>query len=127
MNKTIIGALFAALVGSVGLVPASKVLAQQPACLHAAGESADQQLRRRQGLLYTRQINTAEARAFSQAPVYQPLNLLRIPPSAPEGFVAHLAVDANGYAFSIKDSTDPCGFAYFSDQDGVIFAGEYIR
>jgi len=38
-----------------------------------------------------------------------------------------LAVDANGYAFSIKDSTDPCGFAYFSDQSGVIYAGEYIR
>ena len=42
-------------------------------------------------------------------------------------FVVHLAVDGKGYAFSIKDSTDPCGFAFFSDQDGIIYSGEALR
>lgn len=127
MSKTIVGALCAGVVVMAGFVPASKLVAQQPACLHQAGESADQQLRRRQGITYARQINSAQASARSQAGAYQPLNALRVPQTAPPGFTAQLAVDANGYVFSIKDSTDPCGFAYFSDQDGVIFAGEYIR
>ena len=40
-----------------------------------------------------------------------------------------LTVDVapNGYWFMIKDKTDPCGFAYVSNQDGVIFAAEPIR
>jgi hypothetical protein len=77
--------------------------------------------------MYARQINIAEARAFGQLHAYQPLNLLRVPQAAPTGFTAQVAVDANGYIFSIKDTSDPCGFAYFSDQEGVIFTGEFIR
>ena len=38
-----------------------------------------------------------------------------------------LGVTQNGYWFMIKDKTDPCGFAYVSNQDGVIFAAEPIR
>jgi len=38
-----------------------------------------------------------------------------------------MAVDENVYGFSIKDSTDPCGFAFFSDQDGLIYTGEALR
>jgi hypothetical protein len=57
---------------------------------------------------------------------YQPINTLT-GVSSPAGFVAHLAVDASGYVFSIKDSTDPCGFAFFSDQAGIIYQGEAIR
>jgi hypothetical protein len=45
----------------------------------------------------------------------------------PDGFVARVTVDQNGYALSIKDSMDPCGFAYFSDQDGTIYSAEVIR
>src|SRR5258705_7667533 len=64
---------------------------------------------------------------LSRARAYQALNALPVPHTAPAAFIAHLAVDADGYALSIKDSADPCGFAYFSDQSGVIYAGEYIR
>jgi hypothetical protein len=32
-----------------------------------------------------------------------------------------------GYWFMIKDKTDPCGFAYVSNQQGTIFTAEPIR
>src|SRR4051812_37722071 len=104
----------------------SRITAQQPACLHAAGESPDQQLRKRQALTLARQINTAEAAAMSQTGSYQPLERLsRV--GVAEGFIPHVAFDASGYAFSVKDSTDPCRFAFFSDQTGVIYQGEALR
>ena len=117
----------AGVLDSAPLSQVPTVVAQQPACLHQAGESTQEQLRRRQALTYARQVNSAQASVLSRARAYQALNALPVPQTAPAAFIAHLAVDANGYAFSIKDSADPCGFAYFSDQSGVIYAGEYIR
>jgi hypothetical protein len=74
-----------------------------------------------------RHINSAEVVAKTQTGAYQPLeNLSRVTVVAP-GFVPHLAVDASGYAFSIKDSMDPCGFGFFSDQNGTIYQGEALR
>jgi hypothetical protein len=98
-----------------------------PGCLHGSGETAGQQVRKRQALAKARQINSAEVVAKTQTGTYQPLEQLsRITVDA-QGIVAHLAVDANGYAFSIKDSLDPCGFAFFSDQSGIIYQGEALR
>jgi hypothetical protein len=31
--------------------------------------------------------------------------------------------DEDGYAFSLTDTRDPCGFAYFSDETGTIVEG----
>lgn len=33
----------------------------------------------------------------------------------------------NGYWFMIKDKTDPCGFAFISNQQGLIYTAEPIR
>ena len=38
-----------------------------------------------------------------------------------------LDVTQKGYWFMIKDTADPCGFAYISNQAGVIFHAEPIR
>lgn len=35
--------------------------------------------------------------------------------------------DQDGYWFMIADLADPCGFAYISNQAGVIFSSEPIR
>jgi hypothetical protein len=120
-------ALAAILIAAPILVGSRLILAQTPACLHATSESADQQARRRQALTKTRQINSAEVVAQTQTGRYQPVESLSGVTVDPQGFVTHLAVDANGYAFSIKDSLDPCGFGYFSDQTGVIYQGEALR
>ena len=35
--------------------------------------------------------------------------------------------DGGTYTFSIKDTLDPCHFAFFSDQQGLIYTGTPIR
>ena len=125
MNKSlfvVVGILF-----TVALVPDHAVVAQQPSCLHGPSESPAEQLRRRQALRIAREINSAQVVARRQTNTYQPLSRLDHVDPPPAGFVAHVAVDQDGYAFSIKDTTDPCGFVYFSDQDGIIYNGEALR
>jgi hypothetical protein len=36
------------------------------------------------------------------------------------------ATDEDGYAFSLTDMRDPCGFAYFSDETGTIVEGHPV-
>jgi hypothetical protein len=43
------------------------------------------------------------------------------------GWRLTLDVSDHGYWFMIKDTTDPCGFAYVSNELGVIFRAEPIR
>jgi hypothetical protein len=43
------------------------------------------------------------------------------------GWKLTLDVTEQGYWFMIKDTTDPCGFAYVSNQAGLIFNAEPIR
>ena len=38
-----------------------------------------------------------------------------------------LDVTPQGYWFMIKDKSDPCGFAYISNQQGVIYNAEVKR
>ena len=38
-----------------------------------------------------------------------------------------LDVNSTGYWFMIRDKPDPCGFAFISNQAGVIFSAEPIR
>src|SRR4051812_7078131 len=114
-----IAVLLALGIGVVALRPLS---AQQPSCLHAANESDAQRARKQQALRYTRMINSAEATVKAQGGSFQTLaNLPRLG-TTPEGFTAHIAVEPANYAFSVKDATDPCGFAYFSDETGLIYA-----
>jgi hypothetical protein len=43
------------------------------------------------------------------------------------GFKVQLSTDGGTYTFSMKDTLDPCRFTYFSDQEGVIYAGTPIK
>ena len=134
-------ALSAMLVGSS--------YAQQ--CLHGPGETAAETARRRQALTAARTINNIQANqpgAISRLYLRHvelagsPYARTRIPESrnetvrslslTPESEVLPnwrlvLDVTQDGYWFMIKDQTDPCGFAYVSNQDGVILAAEPIR
>lgn len=42
------------------------------------------------------------------------------------GWQLHLVTSPDRYIFSIKDTTDPCHFAYFSDDTGVIYTAQAI-
>ena len=98
---------------------------QQPAraCLHGDNESPEQRARRFEALALARDVNTMEAMTV----VYQPQADLALNRLTPDGFRLQLTADGSSYAFSVKDTLDPCVFAYFSDQSGVILVGRVIQ
>ena len=118
----------AALMLAGVLVNMRPIAAQQPACLHGPSETPDQLARRQGALRLTRHINTVQANTSARnGGTYPRLDQLAVTEAIPQGFAVHLATDGHGYAFSVKDTLDPCHFGYFSDQDGTIYAGEVIR
>jgi hypothetical protein len=98
-------------------------------CLHGDGESADQKARRVTALQLTREINTLEYAAQRESKRFVPLERLPLTAPIPQGFETRLLTDGTSYAFSVKDTTDSCGFGYFSDsyQDGIIYVGQGLR
>jgi hypothetical protein len=117
-----IGAATIAL-GFVGmLVPERDAhAAQVRTCLHGDDETPGERQRRTQALAFVRGVNTAQARTYSGEKTYKRLPDLGNVPAIPAGFAAHLAVEREVYAVAVKDTLDPCGFAFFSDQNGLIY------
>lgn len=131
------------LAAALFLPPAA--VAQQ--CLHGADASAEQKGRKRAALSVARQINTLQANApgrreknyldraglaveaARQAEKNPGANMLSFDAGAEviPGWELSLDKTETGYWFMIKDQTDPCGFAYVSNQTGVIYTAEPIR
>src|SRR5262249_14278384 len=102
--------------------------AQKPAdCLHGRSEAPAQAERRKAALRLARELNTLEAAAHAQAQSYYTMTDLPGVPAVPGGFRAQLSTDGASYTFSVKDTLDACGFAFFSDQEGVIYSGTPIQ
>jgi hypothetical protein len=113
-------------------LPATQAGAQ---CAHGADETQEQATRRRQALLLARVINTVQARArYTDQKVYL-ANLGAIEtmftadgarwPLTP-GWDARLVASSDGYALILKDTLDPCSFAYVTDDSGLIYRAEPI-
>ena len=117
-------------------------------CLHGVDESAEQKARKREALSAARQVNTLQANRpdarngkflnQTEMAVYYAdltkqrgaLNPALIFDPASEvlpGWQLTLDKTEKGYWFMIKDKTDPCGFAYVSNHEGVILTAEPIR
>ena len=119
-------------------------------CLHGPKESAEQATRRREALTATRNINNLQAnQPGSSKGLYLRYEELAASPYASKmrestnetvkrisltpgtdvlpNWQLILDVTAQGYWFMIKDKTDPCGFAYVSNQVGLILSAEPIR
>ncbi len=127
-HNSSLAALAVGLLMSTGGAVATirPAVAQQPPCLHGGDETPEQANRRRQALQAARAINTSEANLFRANNGYTALAALPVP-ALPDGFGVNLAADAAGYAFAVKDLQDACRFAFFSDQDGVIYTAQPIR
>ena len=128
-SRMFLACAFAVAVGSASVVHiATPVIAQalQPACLHGSDETPVEAGRRRAALVFARQVNTAEANQ-RRGQRLAPLADLTGIPAAPDGFKAQLSTDGLTYTFSVKDALDSCHFAYFSDQDGLIYSAAAIR
>jgi hypothetical protein len=136
-----------AFTAALSLMSAS-AYAQQ--CLHGTGETAEQTARRREALTATRTVNNiqfnrpeAKSRTFlshgqlAESPFATNMRAgsndlmkrIMLSPDADilPGWKLTLDVTADGYWFSIKDTTDPCGFAYISNHNGVIYTAEPLR
>src|SRR4029453_1290704 len=111
---SLLAGLFAAATGGAAN--------QDRACLHGPSEAPEQVARRRAAVTYARQVNTAEAARRREAGSFGQLSALSSLGEVPAGFQVQLSTDGTTYAFSIKDETDACRFALFSDQAGLIFA-----
>ena len=98
-----------------------------PACLHGPGETPAQAARRRAALDLARKVNTTEVQAHFQGHTYYAISDLPGLASEVNGFKVQLSTDGATYTFSVKDTLDGCGFAYFSDQEGVIYSAAPIR
>jgi len=122
-------------------------LAAGQLCLHGPDSTAEQKARKTAALRATRQINTVQANR-PEARQGRYLDQLEMAGYDAEqvkksGAATSLIFDPNaevipgwqlilqktedGYWFMIKDKTDPCGFAYISNDAGVIYTAEPIR
>lgn len=140
-----IGIAFVGLTALLAFGAADGSAAQT--CLHGANETAEQKTRRQDALRATRQINTLqanrpEAREWKflgqeeMATWYADVvkqkgipNPLIFDPAAEviPGWQLTLNKTEKGYWFMIKDKADPCGFAFISNQAGIIYTAEPIR
>ena len=131
----------------VALSLGTPALAAAQDCLHGANATDEQTVRRKTALAATRQVNTLQAngsvakggRYLSQVemaeayaeqlkkrPAATPLSFDRSAEIIP-GWRLTFDLTESGYWFMIKDTTDPCGFAYISNANGVIYTAEPIR
>ena len=130
MKRTTIAAIVV-LVGipatawTVNVVPAQ----QQPACLHAAGETPADAARRQAAIRVMRAINTAQAQAFAVNQAYQNFRELTdsgLPPR-PYGFLTQLTVEGSTYALLLRATVDPCRYTLFSAHDSLIYVGSPLQ
>lgn len=132
------------LAVALSFVPLGVALAQQ--CLHGTAETPEQLARRRAALTAARMVNNIqynrpEARDnvflphadLATAPFVKKMgpstNGISLNPDTDivPGWKLTLDLTSNGYWFMVKDTTDPCGFAYISNQSGLIFTAEPLR
>ena len=109
------------------LVNAQPTIAVQAACLHGPNEVPDQLARRQRALALTRLINSLQVEAQTRMQAYQALDKLMVAAETPEGFTVHLVTDGESFAFSVKDTLDPCHYVVFSDQEQLIYVGQGLR
>jgi hypothetical protein len=130
MKRTAIAATLA-VVGALATGWTLEVVhaQQQPVCLHGASETPADAARRQDAILVMRAINTAQAQAFATNQAYRnfrDLTTSGLPPR-PAGFVTQLTVESSTYALLLKDTSDPCRYTLFSDQEGLIYVGSPLQ
>jgi hypothetical protein len=117
---------FLVMSALVLLTGAHAASGQDRTCLHGPDETPGNRTRREKAVALAYDINAAQQvarrlRFRSDQGGYVPLEELRNVPATPAGFRVQLLTDGATYAFSVKDMTDPCLYAVFSDQAGDVY------
>ena len=102
------------------------VAADGAACLHGRDETAEQAKRRQDALHAVHYVNTAENMGLEKAKRYVPLSQVPGVP-VPPGFKLFLVADNKTYMLAAKDTQDACGFAYFTDETGLVYEAQPIQ
>lgn len=142
--------LLTALIAFV-LVTAQARPASHTSCLHGANETTFQAQRRAAAVAAARAINTAQAQLRARGSYYSHAELATAPEVADllrtlypnsetisslslapgtdllPGWTLRLDATADGYWFMIRDTADPCGFGYVSNDAGVIYTSQPVR
>ena len=95
-------------------------------CLHGGDETPEQARRRQAARQAVRYVVTAEGMGLEKAKRYVPLSQVPGVPAV-DGFRLSLVSDNKGYMLAAKDTRDACGFAYFSDESGLIYEGRPVQ
>jgi hypothetical protein len=108
-------------MASIGWGVPAKQRSYAPSCRHDKNATQEDRDRRGQALVLAKAINVGQAQQVRRTRQYQPLSSLGDLPPVPNGFDLNLYADGSGYIFSVKDTLDPCRFAVFSDQVGLLY------
>lgn len=138
---------------AVLILNANAASPQQPQaqpCVADSAPTAEQTARRRQGVQLARTVHNAQVnqpgarerkylaqtelatspfaarQTGAAAEFFKSLNFTPGAELLP-GWAFTLDVTADGYWFSLKDKTDPCGFTFVSNHEGIIFQARPIR
>lgn len=131
----------------VALTLAVPGLAGAQDCLHGTNSTDEQRARKKGALSAARQVNTLQANGsiankgkyltrlqmseryaeqLKKRPAATTLVFDRSAEILP-GWQLTFDLTGSGYWFMIRDQTDPCGFAYISNENGIIYTAEPIR
>jgi hypothetical protein len=84
-------------------------------------EGAVDRSRREAVLRFVERVREREQAEWLDHGTYVALADTGVLSDAPVGFVPRLVFDRWGYLLSVKDLFDPCGFAVFSDEFGIVY------
>lgn len=128
MKPTALIASAAILVALVGISRVRAVAAQdaQSECLHGPDETEAQRARRVSAFQHIRAINWAQHNE-KLAPNRQWRAEIPGLMAPPDGFTSQFLVSKEGYLASVKDAKDPCHWALFSDETGLIYVGQPVQ
>lgn len=98
--------------------------AQAPGCRRGSDQTPAEVDRRRVAVGLVRAIHNTQASFAAMNGRYGTLSELAGLPTFPTGsFETRLVANGLLFAVSVRDSSDPCGYTLFSDQQGLIFIG----
>jgi hypothetical protein len=110
------------LVAAVVGLSAPGAGAQVQGCLHGPLETSAERARREQAIKVAHEINALQA-SYGGMPGgrYRRPSELKLP-EMPDNFEFWFYTEGRTYLFSLKDSADPCSFAVFSDDEGLVYS-----
>ncbi len=121
------------VVGAIALVAATSILrggssveAQPRNCLHGANESESNRARRQQALRWIELVNRQQTSIRVRIGEFiRDIDVTGVD-AVPTSWVSQIVASKTTYAVSVKDMTDPCRFAYFSDQGAIVYGGQQV-